>query len=293
VAVTFTPTNCDLYIDGILSGSISGNFSIPNDTSTITSIGYWGGDASIGMDGNIDDFRIYNVALSSDEVAQLYAYERSTSPQDATGTAILNDGFVVGVSITDGGYGYTNTPTVMIIGGGGSGAQALATVSNGIVTSITVTDAGTGYTSAPQVVIDPPIVPNPVLGIAPMSFLTFSNLTVSGGYQLQQFVDYYWANLPISFTATNAIYSQMVAGLGGTYRLALNPVPAQAFATPEVVDGFVVGATITAEGSGYVTTPNVNIIGDFGSNVTAMASISGGSVTNITITDAGIGYTAR
>jgi hypothetical protein len=87
---------------------------------------------------------------------------------------------------------------------------------------------------------------------------------------------------------------QMVAGVTGSgeYRLALNPVPAQAFATPQVVNGFVVGATVTSGGSGYVTTPAVTIVADGGgSNATAVAEISGGVVTNITITDAGIGYT--
>jgi len=212
-------------------------------------------------------------------------------PRPATAVAVLNNGFVVSNSITDGGFGYTNTPSVRIIGGGGSGAQAVVVVSNGVVTAIDVLNAGSGYTNAPLVVIEPPFILNPILGIAPMSFLSFSNLTVGGVYQLQQAVQWYWTNQPFSFTATNSLYTQMIAGLGGAYRLALNPVPAQAFATAQVINGFVVGATVTVGGSGYVTTPNVNITGDVGSNALAVASISGGSVTNITIANAGIGYT--
>lgn len=214
-------------------------------------------------------------------------------PYTATGTAALTGSFVTSVSIVNGGLGYTNTPQVRFIGGGGSGAEAYAVVSNSVVTSITVTNAGYGYTNAPLVVVDPPFIPNPVLGIAPMSFLSFSNLTVGGVYQLQQLAAWYWTNQPVSFTATNALYTQMVAGVWGSgdFRLALNPVPAQAFATPQVVNGFVVGATVTVGGSGYVTPPDVNIYGDVGSNATAVASVSGGAVTNISITDAGIGYT--
>jgi hypothetical protein len=156
-----------------------------------------------------------------------------------------------------------------------------------------VINAGYGYTNAPQVVIDPPFVPNPVLGIAPMSFLDFSNLMVGGNYRLQKFTSYYWSNQPAGFTAANASYTQIVPGVAGSddYRLAFSPVPAQAFATPQVFNGFVVGATVTAGGSGYVATPAVNIIGDVGSNATAVASINGGAVTGITITSAGIGYT--
>ena len=213
-------------------------------------------------------------------------------PHPATGAPVLTNGFVVGVNVTDSGYGYTNAPLVRIIGSGGSGAQAVAVVSNGVLIAINVLDAGYGYTNAPLVVIEPPFIPNPVLNISPMSFLSFSNLTVGGAYQMQQFVGWYWANQPANFTATDGLYTQMVAGAWGigNFRLALNPVPSQAFATPQVVNGFVVGATVTSGGSGYVTSPAVSIVGGHGTNATAVSHISGGVVTNISITDAGIGY---
>ena len=212
----------------------------------------------------------------------------------ATATATLTNGFVTGAAVTDSGDGYTNTPLVRLIGGGGSGAQAVAVVSNGVVTAVTVLNPGSGYTSAPVVVIEPPFILNSVLSIAPMSFLAFSNLTLGGVYQLQQSVAWYWSNQPVSFTATNALFTQMVAGAvsSGDYRLALNPVPAQAFATAAVSYGFVVGATLTSGGSGYVTSPAVTIVGGGGTNATAVAQISGGVVTNITITSTGTGYTS-
>src|SRR5277367_2418213 len=77
----------------------------------------------------------------------------STGTYDATATPTLVNDFVVGANITDGGYGYTNTPLVRFIGGGGSGAQAVAVVSNGLVVAVNVLDAGYGYTNAPLVVI--------------------------------------------------------------------------------------------------------------------------------------------
>jgi hypothetical protein len=199
----------------------------------------------------------------------------------------------VGASISDGGFGYTNTPTVRFIGGGGSGAAAVAVMSNGVVAGITVTNAGFGYTSTPLVVIAPPFIPNPVLDIVPFSFLTFSNLTVAGNYQLQRSAGWYWTNQPLSFTATNSLFAQMFPGVlgGGSYRLALNPVPTQAFATPEVVDEFVVGATVTSGGSGYVTNPPVLIVGGGGSGAEGFSEISGGVVTAIVMTNAGYGYT--
>jgi hypothetical protein len=204
------------------------------------------------------------------------------------------NGFVIGATVADGGSCYTNTPTVKIVEGGGIGAQAVAVVSNGVVIAVNIVDAGFGYTGTPLAVINPPFIPNPILGISPMSFLSFSNLTLGGAYQLQQWVSWYWSNQPVSFTATNSSYNQMVAGVAGSsdYRLALTPIPSQAFATAQVVNGFVVGATVTSGGSGYVTSPAVTIIGGGGTNATAVSQIAGGVVTGITITSAGFGYTS-
>jgi len=290
VAAQLAGSVASIFVDGAFIGTVT-NAAAPTFSGDLNfgrkSLGgfdnYWG--------GTINGVRFYNRALSLNELAQLYAFE-SAPTQTAVGAAAVTNGFVVGVSVLYGGVGYTNAPLVRFIGGGGTGAGAYAVVSNGVVTSITVTNAGYGYTNAPLVVIAPPFIPTPVLGIAPMSFLTFSNLTVSGNYQMQQSLAWYWTNQPINFTATKGLYTQMVAGVvgSGNFRLALNPVPAQAFATPDVVYGFVVHATVTSGGSGYVTSPAVNIVGKGGTNATAVSTISGGVVTNITITSAGIGY---
>ena len=246
--------------------------------------------ADVNGDGKVDLIG----AGSGNNTLSVWLNTTPSRPPCATGTAIVSFGFLVSVSVNNGGYGYTNTPLVRLIGGGGSGAGATAVVSNGVVIGFTITSNGSGYTNAPVVVIEPPYIFNPVLGIAPMSFLSFSNLTLGGTYQLQQAVLWYWTNQLVSFTATNAVYTQMVAGVvaSGNYRLALNPVPAQAIATPQVVYGFVVHATVTSGGSGYVTSPAVSILGGAGSNATAMAQISGGVVTNISIINPGSGYTS-
>ena len=300
VAVTFSSTNCNFYVNGVAAGSASGNFSIPNDSSpTTTSIGSWEQDLGNGLyatlAGSIDDVRIFNRALAANEVAQLYATEVvPPAPRAASGTPVVVNGFVVGVTLTDGGYGYTNTPNVRFFGVGGSGAQAVAVVSNGVVTAVNITSPGTGYpTNATTVVIDPPFIAKPVLGIAPMSFLSFSNLTVGGNYQLQQLSAYYWTNLPLNFTASNSTYTQLIVGVvgSGSYRLAIAPVPAQAFGTAVVSYGFVTHATVTSGGSGYVAVPAVRFVGGGGTNAAAVTQISGGVVTNINITNPGTGYT--
>src|ERR1700722_5421819 len=258
---------------------------------------YWNFDATNAMDltGNGNNGTLEGGAVVVPINGPDVVHDGACGPfsHAATAIGVVTNGFIISATITDGGFGYTNTPTVRIIGGGGSGAQAVAVVSNGVVIALNITSAGSGYSSTPLIVIEPPFIPNPVLGIAPMSFLPFSNLTLGGDYQLQQLAEgYYWTNQPVDFAATNSVYEQMVSGVAGSgdYRLALNPVPAQAFAGANVDNGFVVGATITSGGSGYVTSPIVSIVGsDGGTNATATSEISSlGVVTNIVITDAGI-----
>ena len=58
---------------------------------------------------------------------------------------------VQSVEIIDPGYGYTTTPGVRFIGGGGSGAKANATLGDGIVGIITITNSGSGYVNPPTI----------------------------------------------------------------------------------------------------------------------------------------------
>ena len=299
---TWDGTTVRLYINGVLNAQNTPGVS-PVDPGCAFSIGGFGNNCGyVGQffNGLIDEVSYYNRALSGGEVQAIYLADgggkcKVCRPHAATASSVMANGFVLGANMTDGGCGYTNTPSVRIIDGGGSGACAVAVVSNGVVIAVNVLDAGYGYTNTPLVVIGPPFIPNPVLGIAPMSFLTFSDLTVGGTYQMQRSVGWYWTNQPVSFTATDAIYTQMLAGVAGSgdYRLALNPVPAQAFATAQVVNGFVVGAAVTSGGSGYVTSPAISIVGGGGAGATAVSHISGGVVTGISITEAGIGCATR
>jgi len=247
--------------------------------------------------GLIDDLRVYSRALSASEIkaiadAGTQGLCPAVTPRTAMASAVLVNDFVVGANITDGGYGYTNTPTVRIIGGGGSGAQGVAVVSNGVVIAVNMLNAGYGYTNTPAIVIAPPFIEQPTMGIAAMSLLSFTNLAVGTNYQLQRFFAATWADIGEPFTAAGSIFTQRVSGTASAngYRLAITPVPSQAYATAQVVNGFVVGATVTSGGSGYTTNPAVNISGDSGSNATAIATVSEGVVTGITITSAGLGY---
>jgi F-type H+-transporting ATPase subunit a len=52
------------------------------------------------------------------------------------------------------GEGYTSAPIVQMVGGGGSGASAIAIIQNGSVVELSIVEHGSGYTSSPEVVFE-------------------------------------------------------------------------------------------------------------------------------------------
>lgn len=82
--------------------------------------------------------------------------DTSLPPIPATGKATLVNGFVVGVSVTEAGRGYTVRPGVRLVGGGGNGARAVVDLFGDRVSGVRITNPGSGYRTEPQVLIDPP-----------------------------------------------------------------------------------------------------------------------------------------
>jgi hypothetical protein len=74
-------------------------------------------------------------------------------------------GRVVEVGVATGGSGYVEAPGVTISGGGGSDAEASATISGGVVTSIAVTDNGGSYENVPTVTVQAPCLTIPTAGV--------------------------------------------------------------------------------------------------------------------------------
>ncbi|WP_441228020.1 phage tail sheath C-terminal domain-containing protein [Tardiphaga sp. 20_F10_N6_6] len=89
----------------------------------------------------------------------IYAFKAAESVLGFAPRILLAPGFtdervtggLLAVNVTTAGTGYTTAPAVTFTGGGGSGAEATATVVGGAVTAVTVTKHGSGYTSAPAV----------------------------------------------------------------------------------------------------------------------------------------------
>jgi len=234
--MTVDSQNITYFMDGDLlhkEGIENENHTIENDYPI-----YIGGlpDAQ-GYNGDLDDIRIYNRALSASEIAGLYEYESQPQSSSRIRGALVRaqviNGFLVGAEVIDGGYGYTSSPTVTINGGGGLGAVAKAIVGGGKVVKINIENPGNGYTSSPTIDIAPP--PLPVVAASATAKVVngfiVSTTIIDGGYGYNQ---------PPAVTLIDD------TGQG-------------AIVTAEVTDGRVVALNVVNPGSGYSENPIISI----------------------------------
>ena len=154
--------------------------------------------------------------LSTNEISQLYGMP--CLPHRARATTILDGERVIGAAITDPGCGYTNNPTVLIQGGGGSGAVAEAVVNNGFVVAINIVDSGCCYTNAPRIAIaSPPFVPT--LNISVSRVKVTQNVVLGKNYVLESssnLID--WTSTGQPFTAMDeTITNEFEIGVTGSF----------------------------------------------------------------------------
>ena len=102
--------------------------------------------------------------------------------QVAIAEPVVTSGFLTSVKILYGGSGYKSEPIVKIIGGGGTGARAVAEIFNGSVAIIKVINAGIGYTNNPVVEISAPNDGDSKLGV---SYLIKMSITGGAGSTTQ------------------------------------------------------------------------------------------------------------
>ncbi|MEA3209358.1 MAG: hypothetical protein QOE70_2415 [Chthoniobacter sp.] len=163
-----------------------------------------------------------------------------------TGATTLS-GSVSAVSVTNGGSGYTSTPTVAFTGGGGTGAAATPTLI-GPVASFTITSGGSGYTSAPTVTLSGGGGTG-ATATATVNSGAVATITVTNGGS--------------GYTSAPTVAFSAAAGSGAAATAILGPKS-------------VSKVTVTASGSGYTAAPTVGFSGGAGSGAAATASVVGG-----------------
>lgn len=155
VTVTFSATNCDVYVNGNLSTNVVGNFSIPNDLNpTATTIGAWEENGGFfGLNGKLSHVRMYDRALSSNDVAGLYATE-STPPliitQNLTNVDVVY-GQNTNLSTVVSGAAPISYQWYFLPTDNAGQAGAYAKITNGFVYGAVVTNGGFGYGNIPSV----------------------------------------------------------------------------------------------------------------------------------------------
>jgi len=88
--------------------------------------------------------------------------DETTATATATSDNVTGGGSLTGnLSVSDGGTGYSQVPSISITGGGGDASTVFITptITNGIITNVQV-EGGTGFTSPPTITIEEPKGPS-------------------------------------------------------------------------------------------------------------------------------------
>lgn len=128
---------------------------------------------------------------------------------------------VFDIEIIDPSCGFTNNPTVRIVGGGGTGATATSVETDGLLTSIIVTDPGSGYTNAPRVLIESPPF-TPTVAVAVSAVKVTQHVRINHNYLLEGSPDLsVWTPTAPPFTAEQEYVAQElpVSGAGQFFRI--------------------------------------------------------------------------
>jgi hypothetical protein len=184
--------------------------------------------------------------------------------------AVVTNGQVSSVDITNSGSGYTFIPRVSFVQPGGAKLGTATLSSTSVAGTIEVLDGGQGYTTPPEVYIDEPLGDNPVK-----------------------------ANLRSVLTdgkVTSIVIDNGGQGYLTTPRIAIiDPTSAQVLETVVDSDGRITSIEILSGGLGYDDVPSVYIVDnreDGGTGAAATASVFNGKITDINISNFGSGYSS-
>jgi hypothetical protein len=109
------------------------------------------------------------VAISSAPTGGLNAVGVATMINGLVDCVGIKSSRVQGVELVRTGIGYTLAPNVVFIGGGGSGAAATSVIGQGVVGIVTITNGGSGYTTSPTVTFSSPGIGTTATGYAVLS----------------------------------------------------------------------------------------------------------------------------
>jgi hypothetical protein len=198
---------------------------------------------------------------------------KGTGSMRAQGTAVLgNDGRVIGITVTDPGFGYINTPSIQLISG--TGATATAKIDAQKISGFNITNAGSEYLLPPTLLI----IDQSGTGSGATAEAVITNGRVTS----------------VNITDAGAGYTNpevIVLDPGTAYDPATKSRSAdQAVARVEVTEGVITEIEIIDAGSNYNAAPNVFISSPIGNGFEGTAQVANGRITAVNIVDGGVGY---
>lgn len=300
---------------------------LPDSSATIIGIGTTPGtlDENISLiqavgSANVTDFSIYSI----DVINQGGGYSVGSEPTvyieppgnvGASATAIVSAaGSISAATLTNAGTGYTVAPTVTIVSPAFSDALGFGqTGSLGAIVGIETVSIGLGYQQIPTVTFDDPITftfnSNSDIDAGTDTITFGSNHPYAEDTRLRYNVGtgnvegdsfgltdqtIYFVRNPTSTTI------QLSATQGGSIIDLTTTVASEfnffqgitATAITGIDENGSIGiTTIVESGSGYDEDPDITFSSTGIVTATATASISGGSITTINVTNPGTGYT--
>ena len=159
----------DVLVGGELTGETEDGISTltgPSQTLTLVGTGVTATAVISLFNGGIQNFVVSNRGSNYSSLPRVAISSAPSTGTTGIGTAVFIGGIrvctdnlnpalksVQQVDIINPGAGYTVSPSVQFIGGGGAGAAATAVINTGVVGLATITNAGAGYTVNPTITI--------------------------------------------------------------------------------------------------------------------------------------------
>jgi len=273
------------------AGTYNINKSQSVASTTISAIGIYRDTPLTGGSGT---GATANIIVSNNSVSAVQLVEPGVNYAIGDSLSASLGGFTNGVATLGaitGGSNYTNGTytAVPLTGGTGTGATATVVVSGNAVTTVTVTNPGQNYTVADSLSCSAALIGNGINTLnAPTGGTnyadgTYTNISLTGGTGSR-------AKATI-VVALGTVTSVTLTDRGINYT-ASDTLSAAASDLGGFVNGIDTIGAITG-GSNYTngTFTNVSLTGGSGSGAKATIVVSGNTVTSVTITTKGNGYT--
>jgi hypothetical protein len=299
------------------SGYTNGDTTYTTVTGATTGGGFIA-TVTVGTAGVITNVNVTNGGTGYTSGARLNI--TSAGGVDAVLEPVIVGGVITTVTITNGGFGYSTNDVVNAVLGGA--IVDVSVDSNGTIVKATITDAGIGYVGNPTINVISPVGTgkygnaNAILqAVAFQGSIQHVNI-IDPGIDLQQST---LTTIAVAGDGSGAVFTPVIkngslvdvivesAGKNYTYisltligtgtgavmspsLIASDYTSTQSSVEQTAIPGAIYAIKVTNQGNSYSSQATVVIDGD-GTGAEAVATIIGGSITKITMTSYGKGYT--